>query len=197
MYLKLKQSLIKNWWVAPKDDPMTFINILKRENIKQDLLVVGEYEHSISTSTNKVKKVTQNGVITAKGTFYPFEEANGIYMQFLVEINKANVIFATWWEKRGKNKIIADIEYGNKTIKKAEFDFVPYANSFGIYISGFSKRLDANVVLNPLREGNYCTKLMIPDEIKQKIYKGRFFLGLTPAEKERIKKIRQIFYSNL
>ena len=176
MYFRLKKSLIKNWWVADENNKMGFVNILRKENIKGKLLVVGYYgdvgNKELATSTNGVVKITKEGVITAKGSFYPFEEANAVYMQYLIEANTGNSIIANWWEWIGKNKIRANLVNENKLKVDLEIDFTPIHNTTGVFVSGYSEQLKANVVISPFREGNYCLMLKIPQYIKRKIYAG-------------------------
>lgn len=200
MFFKLKQSKINNWWVASESDKMGFINILAKEDLKGNFLVVGEYEGELATSTNKVVKIRRDGVITAQGTFYPFEEANQVYIQFLIDVNKENVIIAQWWEIIGHNKIFANIILKNGAdevfIKHCKFDFKPYKNITGVEVSGYSKELEADVVLNPFREGDYCMALQIPNSIKQKIWKGRRDSVFNIELINRIKKVKMIFENN-
>lgn len=76
MYLRLKKSQITHWWVAKSNLKMAFVNILSGEELSEDLLVVGylnREKEELATSTNRVVRVTDKGVITQKGTFYPFE----------------------------------------------------------------------------------------------------------------------------
>lgn len=193
MYFKLKKSKITNWWVAPEYDAMQFVNILKKGKIEGDFLVVGEYEDELATSTNKVVKITETGVITAKGTYYPFNQANGIYLEFLIQCNKKNAIIIKSWEWIGKNEIIANIENKNNDNMTLKCDFTPYLNNLGIEVAGSSITLKTTVVVNPFREGNYCSKLSIPQNIKRKIWAGRSYVG----KNDKLKEIRNIYRNNI
>lgn len=191
MFLTKKKSLIKNWWVTHENDKMSFVNILKKENITRDLIVVGIWEHDLATSTNNVVKVTNRGVITEKGTFYPFTEANEVYLQYLIDVNNGNPVIALNWKKLGPNKIVADIIINKKLIKNCTLDFKPYTNSIGVTVSGHSKLLTSVVVLNPFKEGKYCMKLEVPINIMEKIKKGSMYLDM-----EKIGQIEAILKKN-
>jgi len=70
MYTKLKKSQITHWWIAESNLKMAFVNILSGEPLSDNLLVVGYLDmekEELATSTNRVKRVTKDGVITAKG----------------------------------------------------------------------------------------------------------------------------------
>ena len=64
-----------------------------------NLYVVGYFKETteLYISTNFVVKITHKGIFTAKGTFYPFEDAHDLYLSFLIEVNKPNTIFAYNW----------------------------------------------------------------------------------------------------
>lgn len=105
MYSKLKKSQITDWWVAKSNLKMAFVNILSGEPLSENLLVVGYLDRDkeeLATSTNRVVKVTKDGVITEKGTFYPFEEAHELYLSFLIEVQQEDVLIATNWKYANK-----------------------------------------------------------------------------------------------
>ena len=188
MYLTQKKSVIKNWWVARVNDKMGFVNILEKKNISNDLIVIGTWDRELSTSTNKVVKVTKEGVTTAKGTFYPFTEANEVYLQYLIDVNREDIIIAKAWEWKNKKRIVANVLQNKIIIPDCEFDFTPYENSTGVYVSGYSEELKSVVVLNPFNEGTYCMKLKIPQNIKDKINKGCQYLDM-----EKVTMVETIF----
>ena len=113
MVLKLKKSRITDWWVAEKNDRMNFINILSGQPLKGDLVVVGYLDNTknLARSTNSVVRITEKGVITAQGTFYPFEEAHPLYLNFLLKANEENTIIASYWKilDEKSHTMIADI----------------------------------------------------------------------------------------
>lgn len=106
MFSKFKKSQITDWWVAESNLKMAFVNILSGEQpLSENLLVVGYLDREkeeLATSTNRVVKVTKDGVITAKGTFYPFEEAHDLYLHFLIEANKEDTLIAFNWDYASK-----------------------------------------------------------------------------------------------
>lgn len=113
MVLKLKKSRITDWWVAEKNDRMNFLNILSGQPLKGDLVVVGYWDNTknLARSTNSVVRITEKGVITAQGTFYPFEEAHPLYLNFLLKVNEENTIIASYWKilDEKSHTMIADI----------------------------------------------------------------------------------------
>ena len=190
MYLRLKKSKITDWWVAIPKSKMAFINILSRENLSQDLLVVGyldKEKEELATSTNLVRKVTEKGVITEKGTFYPFKEAHPLYLQFLIEANKENTLIATNWDYTGNfnSKIIADIVRKDGVEKGVTFDFK--SSRKGVTFKGYSKRLNSNIVLTTFSKRNVCIALRIPDSVKSDIYSSSFV-----DEKETMERVRTV-----
>ena len=191
MYLRLKKSKITDWWIAKPKSKMAFINILSSENLSQDLLVVGYLDkgkQELATSTNLVKKITEKGVITEKGTFYPFKEAHPLYLQFLIEANKENTLIATDWEYTGKfnSRIIADIVRKDGIEKGVTFDFTPIEKG-KVMLNGYSKDLSSNIVLTTFAKRNVCITLRIPDSVKSDIYRSSF-----EDEKETMKKVKLI-----
>lgn len=190
MYLRLKKSKITDWWVAKPKSKLAFINILSRENLSQDLLVVGYLDkdkRELATSTNLVKKVTEKGVITEKGTFYPFKQAHPLYLQFLIEANKENTLIATDWDYTGefKHKIIADIVRKDGVEKGVTFDFK--SSQKGVTFKGYSKVLNSNIVLTTFAKRNVCITLRIPDSVKSDIYRSSI-----EDEEEIMEKVRLV-----
>ena len=64
-------------------------------------MVVGYFNKEkteLATSTNRIARVTNKGVITEKGTFYPFKKAHLLYLDFLINIEKENTVIAINWE---------------------------------------------------------------------------------------------------
>lgn len=196
MYLRLKKSLITHWWVAKSNLKMAFVNILSGEELGEDLLVVGylnREKEELATSTNRVVRVTEKGVITEKGTFYPFEEAHELYLQFLIEANKENTLIATNWEyvnKLCKSRIIADIVRDDGIEKGVTFDFTP-SKKYGVMFKGYSKDLSANIVLTTFAKRNVCITIAISDSVKSDIYRSSF--ALEEKTMEKVGLVQKIF----
>lgn len=192
MYLKLKQSQITDWWIAKDNAKLAFVNILSVKPSSENLLVVGYYYDgksiSLATSTNRVVKVTKNGVITAKGTFYPFKEAHELYLSFLIKVNQENTLIATNWEydKESKNRIIADLIKNDGIQRGVKFDFTPNKEC-NVMFDGYSKELGTNIILTTFARRNICITLFIPDIVKSDIYHSSF-----STEEETMKKVRLI-----
>ena len=51
MYFMLKKSKIIGWWVAKNDSKLTFVNICDKEQLTDDLVVVGFLKDSYFFST--------------------------------------------------------------------------------------------------------------------------------------------------
>lgn len=192
MYLRLKKSQITHWWVAKSNLKMAFVNILSGKELSKDLLVVGylnQEKQELATSTNRVVRVTKKGVITEKGTFYPFEEAHELYLQFLIEANQKNTLIATNWDyanKSGKNRIIADVARNGRSKKGITFDFT-LSKEYEVMFKGYSEELSANVVLTTFARRNVCIIIEIPDFVESDIYHSSFAL-----EEETMKKVRLV-----
>lgn len=175
MVLKLKKSRITDWWVTTRNDSMNFFNILSKDHFTGDFVVVGYLDNTkeLSHSTNSVVRITQEGVITAKGTFYPFKEAHPLYLKFLLKANEANTIVASYWKFEILDEnfltIVADITTTEGTKEKVTFDFIPDKNST-VMFSGYSKQLSVNVVLCTFRREGFCSILGIPDSVKYDVY---------------------------
>lgn len=171
----LKKSQITDWWIADDESIMAFINIFSGEPLSKDLLVVGYLDkdkRELATSTNRVVRVTKKGVITAKGTYYPFEEAHPLYLQFLVEVNKENTLIATNWKyacERCKREIIADIVRTDGIQEGVTFDFIP-SKGYPERFKGYSKDLSAHVILTTFSKRNVCIRIAIPGSVKEDIY---------------------------
>lgn len=196
MQLELKKSQITDWWVAESNLKLAFVDILSEQCLKENLFVVGyldKEKKELATSSNRVVEVTKNGVITAKGTFYPFEEAHQLYLHFLIEVHKENTLIATNWkykEKWGKRTIIADIIRNGKIEKGVSFDFIPKKN-YNVTFAGYSSDLGSNVVITTFARRDVCIKLEIPKSVELDIFCSSLIL---PEEKqEKIGLIQNIF----
>lgn len=166
MYFTLKKSKITAWWVAKQKDLMAFYNICANEELPDDLVVVGYLKDSypdLAESQNNVVKVTDNGVITAKGSFYPLEEAHALYINFLISANTTNVVKAFNWELR-KGRMTADIIRDGQMKKGITFDFDPYHSNRNDI--GYSDELKSDVVVSLFSRRGVCIKLAIPFEVK-------------------------------
>ena len=167
MYFMLKKSKLTAWWVAKKDNKLTFVNICDKKQLSNDLVVVGffkddYYPDELGRSSNHVVKVTKKGVITSKGSFYPFEEAHALYIEFLNDINTKEAVIAFNW-KLNKNTMTADIIRNGEVAKDVTFDFDSYfTNSKSI---GYSEKLQSDVVISPFSRRGVCMTLSIPMEI--------------------------------
>ncbi len=189
---QLKRSQITDWWIAKNNLKMAFVNILSGEPLSEDLLVVGYFnkeEEVLATSTNRVVEVDVSGVITAKGTFYPWEEAHELYLQFLIEANKENTLIATKWEyvKKSDNMIIADIIRNGEIEEAVTFDFIPN-KEYNLVFKGYSTKLDSNIVFTTFAKRNVCIIIGIPKAVKDDIYRSSFVLN----KGETMKKVRLI-----
>ena len=179
---------------------MTFINILSGETLSDNLLVVGYLDaekRELATSTNRVVKVTKDGVKTAKGTFYPFKEAHELYLSFLIEVNKENTLIATNWEyaqELCKHKIIADIIRDNNIERGITFDFIPN-EKYNVMFAGYSEDLLANIVFTTFAKRNVCIKIRIPDSVIYDIYHSSF--ALQDETMEKVKLVKEIYAKNL
>lgn len=200
MYTKLKKSQITDWWVAKSNLKMAFVNILSGKPLNENLLVVGYLDREkeeLATSTNRVVRVTKNGVITGNGTFYPFEEAHELYLHFLIEANKENTLIGINWgyaNKLCKHTIIADIVMDGSIENGVIFDFTP-GKKQRVMFDGYSKKLSANVVLTTFARRNVCIILDIPDDVKFDISSSSFALEEETMEKVRL--VQKIFEKNL
>lgn len=197
MEMKLKKSLIKNWWVAPAKEKMQFVNILNNvNNIEPDLVVMG-YLHNekdnLASSTNRVVKIIKEGVVTGQGTFYPFEEAHELYLKFLIEANEKNTVIANRWELIDEKHMVANLiwQIGIETIQNAAtFDFKSTSNG-KILLTGQSKELKSNIVLSPFNVRNQCLLLCVKDSVLKDIWEGSF--ATSEETKQKVKKIQQMF----
>jgi len=167
MYYRLKKSKIKSWWISEEGDQLTFVDICDKKQLQANLVVVGFMKDSfneLAQSTNYVVKVTKNGVITAKGSFYPFEEAHALYLTFLYYVNASNVIIASKWELN-ENTMTANILQNGNITKDANFDFKPCEDLRNDV--GYSEILKSEVVVSPFSKRGVCMKLFIPLEIEK------------------------------
>ncbi len=192
MGIHLKKSKIKYWWIAKSNNLMAFENILGANVKDMNLLVVGYVEREkreLWTSSNKVSKVTKEGITTAKGTFYPFSEAHPLYLQFLIETSNKSTIIAKNWNSTsglGKLKITADITSNGVETDNVTFDFTP-VKEYGAVFLGYSKKLNANVVVTTFDKRNVCIKLKVPDEVVKNIYTTSFL-----SEKELSERVHKV-----
>ena len=170
MHLKLKKSRLTHWWVAASNDKMNFCNIFsEEERSKGNLKVIGYLDNNpkdIASSTNHVVMITKDGVITAQGSFYPFEEAHELYLRFLIVANEKEVITARKWKVSDDEKglMVADITRNGIVEKNVEFDFIP-DKGMNVTFSGKSEKLDSKVVFATFsRRDVGCLKLVGIDE---------------------------------
>jgi hypothetical protein len=191
----LKRSKIKDWWVAKSNNKMGFVNILDGGEIADDLLIVGylnKENEELATSTNRVAKVTKKGVITAKGTFYPFEEAHDLYLHFLIKAQSENVVLAHSWDyavKGQKTHIVADIERDGVIEKGVVFDFSPM-RKYNVMFAGYSHALKANVLLSTFDKRGVCILLKIPDSVYSDILKSS--IASKEETDEKVAKVREL-----
>lgn len=196
MITKFKKSQITDWWVAESNLKMAFVNILSGEPLGENLLVVGyldKEKEELATSTNRVAKVTKDGVITAKGTFYPFEEAHDLYLHFLIEANKEDTLIAFNWDyasKFCKHKITADIIRDGKVEKEVTFDFTP-SQKYNVMFAGYSEQLSSNIVLTTFARRHVCITLAIPKEVKSDISCSS--IAREEETQEKVKAVQNIF----
>ena len=196
MLTGLKRSKIKDWWVAKSNNKMAFVDILGGGQIDDDLLIVGYLDkenEELATSTNKVAKVTKKGVITAKGTFYPFEEAHDLYLHFLIKAQNENVVLARSWDyavKGQKTHIVADIERDGVLEKGIVFDFEPM-RKYNVMFAGYSHALKSNVLLSTFDKRGVCIFLKIPDSVYSDILKSS--IASEEETTEKVAKVRELF----
>lgn len=189
MFTKFKKSQITDWWVAESNLKMAFVNILSGEPLGGNLLVVGYLDKELTLSTNRVVKVTKDGVITAKGTFYPFEEAHDLYLHFLMEANKEDTLIAFNWEYKNKlckRMITADIIRNGNVERGVTFDFTP-SKKYNVMFAGYSEQLSSNIVLTTFARRNVCITIAIPEEVKSDIYRSSF-----ATKEETMEKVRAV-----
>lgn len=196
MFTGLKKSKIKDWWVAKNNNKMAFVNIFESGPIGDDLLIVGYLDkenEELATSTNRVAKITKKGVITAKGTFYPFEEAHDLYLHFLIKAQKENTVIAKSWdyaEKGSKSHIVADIERDGVVEKGVVFDFTPMRN-YNVMFAGYSYSLKSNVLLATFDKRGVCILLKIPDSVRSDIMKSS--IATEEETIEKVAKVKELF----
>lgn len=196
MKLKLKKSKITDWWVAKKGYKMAFENIISGDPLEKELLIVGYLDKSkevLATSTNQVILVCKDGVVTAQGSFYPFEEAHELYLQFLINANKENTVIARAWEIKQefpKIMLVADIICGSEIKKNIIFDFIPDGKNY-VMFHGYSETLSSNVVLTTFARRNVCIILEIPKMVTDDIYSSSF--ALEEESYCRLQAVRKLF----
>lgn len=187
MYFKLKDSEIKSWWIANMNSKMEFYDVKK--GIPRKRLVIVGVEKSqgvwlepVTVSTGFVSRITHLGVVTNNGVFYPFDEAHPLYLRFLLEA-KGHIV-ATNWEMR-KNKVLADIEYGQEKRKDVTFDFVSDDKS-DVVFKGYSPELDSVVVFNTFARRDVYNKFGLPKRVEADIYISSF---VDDVEKTKLLKL--------
>lgn len=186
-----KSSSIKGWWVAKERNWLTFAEINPKETLRDDLFIVGWYENGLATSSNKVVKIIKEGIVTAKGTLYPFEEAHKLYIQYLIKTRDKSTLVATNWSVRkigkilidvGKSKaydysiiqdeyfeMIADITQAGKTTYDVIFKFQrDLFYTYAVMFSGYSG--SSRIILSPFSRRQVCTMIGIPNVIKRDIW---------------------------
>lgn len=201
MYLELKKSKITDWWIAKSNHKMAFVNILSGESFDGNLYVVGYLDkdkQQVARSTNYVIRITQEGVITAQGSFYPFEEAHELYLQFLIYANRENTLIARDWDfadKSSKEKIIADIIDKGTIREGVTFDFIPKERN--VMLSGYSNDLSAEIVLTTFARRNVGCLIIagIADFVKADIYNSSF--AILEESQERVNAVKKIFSDNV
>ena len=179
--------------MAKQDLKMGFVNIFSEVPLSEDLLIVGflnKKKGELATSINRVARITRDGVITAQGTFYPFEEAHDLYLHFLIEANKKNTLIATLWEKVGKGRIIADIMQNGEFKKTVTFDFEP-SKRHNVMFAGYSKELSSNVVITTFARRHVCITLGIPKSLKFDIIRSS--IASKKETMEKVKAVQDIF----
>lgn len=199
----LKESKISSWWIAPARSELKFVNILSEDEVKGDLIVVGYLKgmrdtRKLWTSLNYVVKITEDGVITAQGSFYLFEEAHPIYLRFLVQANKENTMMAFRWghvNKSNKKEIIANLVWDDGVnFENVIFDIIPDKRAL-VLVSGYSEKLGCNIVFSSFSKRGFCIRIGIPEEVKEEIYSSSL---ATPKELDaRAQKVREIFKNNI
>lgn len=194
MVLELKKSRITDWWIAKRNDKMNFFNILSSKRLNGDFVVMGHLDNTLELahSTNSVMRITEKGVITAQGTFYPFEEAHPLYLKFLLKANKDNTIVASSWKMLDakSNTMIADIITAEGIKKEVTFDFIPDKNST-IVFSGHSNQLSSDVVLSTFRRKGYCAIIGIPKSVISDIYTSSIIF--IDDFMKIVKEVKQLF----
>lgn len=196
MITGLKKSKITDWWIAKSSNKMSFFNIFEDTQLTDDLLVVGyldKEKEELATSSNRVAKIGKKGVITAKGTFYPYEEAHDLYLHFLIKAQKGNTILAENWEyaKPGdKTHIIADVRVDGRCEKGVVFDFVPM-RMYDVMFAGYSYSLKSNVLLSTFDKRNVCILLHIPDSVRSDILKSS--IATDEETRENVAKVKELF----
>lgn len=164
MVITLKKSRITDWWVTTRNDPMNFFNIFSTNHFQGDFVVVGYLDNTkeLAHSTNSIIRITDEGVITSKGSFYPFKEAHPLYLKFLLKANSDNTM-------------IADLITNEGTKKDVVFDFIPNKKSNLMFL-GHSKHLCSYIVLCTFRRKGYCSILGIPDAVKSDVSNSSIIL---------------------
>lgn len=169
-----------------------FFNILSEKPLSEDLFVVGylnKEKRELAKSSNPVVKVTKKGVITKRGTFYPFEEAHDLYLHFLIEVHKPKTLVFTNWEyvkELGENIIIGDLMLNGIILKEMVIDFIP-SQKFDLPFIGHSAHFPlSTIILMPFAKYNICIKLAIPEEVKSNIYNSSFTSGRETAKKVQL-----------
>ena len=149
-----QKSFIYNWWIAPKDEKMRFVDIF-RINVREfECVVVGEIDGpywAIKSSNQRVVKITHRGVKTTNGIFYPFSIAHPLYLMYLnkFRFNNEMVIATNWKCVSGISELIAaDLIFPTgEYLENVKFNFIPYENE-PYFFYGFSSTLQMSVIIN-------------------------------------------------
>ncbi len=189
------KSGITHWWVADSEAKLAFANILSEKKLNQNTLVIGYLDRDrdeFTTSNNYVVKVTKKGVITENGSFFPFEEAHELYLEFLIEANKDNTVIATNWAYANEmhdSRITADI-IGNDGVKNnVTFDFTPNENQ-KVMLAGYSRELSSNVVITTFNKKNATLK-NVTRTMASEIYNSS--IAFKEETNEKVKEVQRIF----
>lgn len=172
-----RKSQITDWWITEPESLLNFSNIITQKALNKELVVVGldRRDRELSRSDDIVVKITEDGVTTESGMFYPLKEAHELYLKFLIDVNKENHLIATKWKEimqlSGSKKmiLIADvIDYG-EILEGIKFDFNPNGETKAM-LTGYSNQLNSNIVLTTFSKRDVCIKIGIPQYIKDDIY---------------------------
>lgn len=196
MHLNLKKSRLTHWWVAEFDDKMNFCNIFSEETrTKGSLKVIGYLDNTekIAQSTNYVVMITKDGVITAQGSFYPWEEAHELYLRFLIKANQIDTAIARRWKILDAEKclVLADITRGGVVEENVKFDFIP-DKGINVIFSGTSSKLDSKVVFATFsRRDVGCLVIAGVDErVKEDVKKSSY--ASKESSQKRVESVKKI-----
>lgn len=197
MHLNLKKSRLTHWWVADSNDKMNFCNIFSEEVSFQGFFkVIGYLDNNpekIAPSTNYVVMITKDGVITAQGSFYPWEEAHELYLRFLLKANQSDTVIASRWKILDPKKclMLADITRNGVVEENVEFDFIPDKGT-NVIFSGMSSKLDSKVVFATFsRRDVGCLVIAGVDErVKEDVKKSSY--ASKESSQKRVEGVKKI-----